>query len=1245
MSTYKSIRTHWWSTLLVLMYLVATLLPASATAVSAQATNCPEQSIQSATVADFVVPAANQQVEVPKETVNKAAIIAYWNMDLGSSLLDVPHIVLNSFLLYSDLQEGTDRLNEFRDRYTAALNARSNVSHAMGKIGYDDIVHTMLNVALDMPELAPHVPNVWKKLSEYDYTQFYQDPKNRVASSAYRYTLNDGAVKLAESLLIEIYDCAQENPEVAEAFDELHQEKYNVSIRDSARTVFDRNPNLPFMAEINAKLGDDGTLSISLDQLKELSQTEFDKLHITLDQMQETLVEIDEQQDVIIDYLKDQELKAKWQELAKKKAEEYQFKLDAIKSSISLLSTLVGYINPRSAKEISVLGNATLQMGVAVNGWIKATAGLNSLDKVTSMSTMAMTGNVLGALMNIVSLFGNGQPTPEQMILEEIGKLRQQVNQLRTEMHDRFDRIDVGLNAIYTTMYDRFNQIDIQLGKINGNILEVQQSLVGLDLKLSRIERNNFEFINALGRRPLLEAINGGLGYGQRTGELMPYQPEFVNFENQLQSWGTVHAFDPINAGPTQRNYSDAQLLAELSTYPLDANINYINGWMAAHGLPAITNKPLPSPRDWLFASRAYTQLGLEWPQHMKRIDPQRQAELHEIGVDLETAMHNLSTLASATGPQGNSLLFSTVITQYENKLDALDQSIQVMESAFVDEVRVNRLGRAEPFLLHGGPHQVVAYRPAEMAAATCGDPQGYGTYPLPSNFERRLPSFNLYNLADYLKLGKLAVCLSDEWLNPVEYCYPPDPERPNEPPVCYTLAQHKSILTTYFDGFPIMSQTIVEDGETVPEYGADRWTRDTWLLGSGDYKAKFEAHSLIDQPSPEVAAQRATFLKTTTAKLETTFAGYQKELYGRILNELTTGSLQPLSVEAAGSKMLLNSLVTLGLSRAVGSDEFLYAMLFGNQQLVDDSQIAQSYSLSLTQPITGVNLMVNPRLLIEQEADERSAAFAGLIDKYLDAITAKTYVEAPDYIVNTRRALNLTVRIVQLEPAGASNQTISFNPLLDKLLGDPPFSVNATATSGLPVSFASLTSAICTVSGNTVTLIATGTCMLQATQAGNASFKPARPVTQSFAVKSTEKSDQSITFAKPADSKVTDLPFTLNASASSGLMVSFTSNSPDICMVSGDTVTLLATGTCSITATQDGNGTINPATPVVQSFTVSPQIGGSGGEQEVYLPSIDRYFDSYIRESLLSWCVAPASALVVRGCRCYASVANICWL
>lgn len=60
---------------------------------------------------------------------------------------------------------------------------------------------------------------------------------------------------------------------------------------------------------------------------------------------------------------------------------------------------------------------------------------------------------------------------------------------------------------------------------------------------------------------------------------------------------------------------------------------------------------------------------------------------------------------------------------------------------------------------------------------------------------------------------------------------------------------------------------------------------------------------------------------------------------------------------------------------------------------------------------------------------------------------------------------------------------------------------VTATASSGLAVSFNSQTTPVCKVSGATVTVIAVGTCTIQATRAGNADYTAAPPADQSFRV------------------------------------------------------------------------------------------------------------------------------------------------
>src|SRR6185436_10789686 len=87
----------------------------------------------------------------------------------------------------------------------------------------------------------------------------------------------------------------------------------------------------------------------------------------------------------------------------------------------------------------------------------------------------------------------------------------------------------------------------------------------------------------------------------------------------------------------------------------------------------------------------------------------------------------------------------------------------------------------------------------------------------------------------------------------------------------------------------------------------------------------------------------------------------------------------------------------------------------------------------------------------------------------------------------------------------GKANQTITFGALANKNVGDPDFSVNATATSGLRVSFAA--SGQCTVNTNTVHITGAGTCTITASQVGDSNFNPAPDVQQSFTIVSSANS------------------------------------------------------------------------------------------------------------------------------------------
>ena len=176
---------------------------------------------------------------------------------------------------------------------------------------------------------------------------------------------------------------------------------------------------------------------------------------------------------------------------------------------------------------------------------------------------------------------------------------------------------------------------------------------------------------------------------------------------------------------------------------------------------------------------------------------------------------------------------------------------------------------------------------------------------------------------------------------------------------------------------------------------------------------------------------------------------------------------------------------------------------------------------------------------------------------------------------------------------AAVAMQTLTFSAApTGVVVGSTPTvtATSASPNSGNPIVYSSTTPSICTVNSSTgvVTAIAVGTCIIAANQAGNASYAAAAQVTQSFAV---GLAAQTITVVPPPSSVLAGTSVALSGSSSAGLPVSYTSQTPLVCSVSGSTVTTLAAGTCIIAANQSGNSSTAAAPQVTVQFTVAAAV------------------------------------------------------
>ena len=181
------------------------------------------------------------------------------------------------------------------------------------------------------------------------------------------------------------------------------------------------------------------------------------------------------------------------------------------------------------------------------------------------------------------------------------------------------------------------------------------------------------------------------------------------------------------------------------------------------------------------------------------------------------------------------------------------------------------------------------------------------------------------------------------------------------------------------------------------------------------------------------------------------------------------------------------------------------------------------------------------------------------------------------------------------------ASQIITFPVIPAKTLLDPSFTVTATSSSGLIVNFSYASpggSCIVVDQGNSSALVVLpgvlGSCAITATQAGNLNYAAAS-VVHTFNI---TKAPQTITFGALPNRTSGDAPFTVNATSTSSLPVTFTASGN--CTISGNRVTLTGAGSCTITAHQAGDATYAVAPDVPQTFTIS-------SFSRVFLPMMGR--------------------------------------
>lgn len=572
---------------------------------------------------------------------------------------------------------------------------------------------------------------------------------------------------------------------------------------------------------------------------------------------------------------------------------------------------------------------------------IEVGKAIEKLDEVTFDQVVLGAGvglnlALIAAVIAFAGLLGKSKP-PTTVILEQLKEIRKQLVDLRNEMHVRFDRIEKRLNTMYLGLLDRLDEMDFDLGQIEGNLDELQVSLYDLHAELQRLATDVHAFLEADGRRPLIEAVNGFLGFRERTGTELSLD-DFREAENLFFSWGNDHAKDVLQAGPVDRAFSDDAIADEVTRFPLATNINYLREFPAERlGRPPLSAARLANPFDWIVAGEAYAQLHEESPA--RAVAASRVLALVGIG---EVLSASLSRIADAD-------LFAALAQQYTEAFNELQAAIADLELEFRSDPDTG----LQLIDLFGGIDQVPNTHPLDARwtdLPRCGGgPLGGGntSAPLPPSirdfdYAALRPALIAHNLAASAVpgvaagLARMATCVSARWVFQDATTGPGPNVR-----VTYRLSFSANLN---YGGTLLLRHDYTTDHQLQALVA-----KSVWESVGFDPDSRKDPHSVL-MDGPTLWARLDTFPVTRTvndpllasiaALVAAKLVLLQRAFYAEVSRRMVRAGdrIQRTGNVLNGVRLLWRALVTAGLPLSTEANETLHSLLFGADAILAGS-------------------------------------------------------------------------------------------------------------------------------------------------------------------------------------------------------------------------------------------------------------------------------------------------------------------
>lgn len=317
------------------------------------------------------------------------------------------------------------------------------------------------------------------------------------------------------------------------------------------------------------------------------------------------------------------------------------------------------------------------------------------------------TANLVSGVLGLADLLGDGPPSVDQQIFDQITALRQQVEDLRVQMNARFDIVDAKLDVIYDTMIAAFGLLQDGINTLLADIASVRSSL-------DRIEAALFGFAQNLLLVDLTAQTDAVLDYRAKTGFDLAYadqSPSFTGGASGLTTFATFTAQTSAFAGPDNNQPMSLTLDNAADLLSGDAVVSRLlndfrrvpPGLVTTDGTPVvgpIVSGRVAAPAPWSQAAAAYAQLSRESPWYFAYMLRNQQdapggnpAQIDQIIGQGE----RIALLASAT--RGREDLFNALLQRASDGMVGAQAAIDdLIDQELTDRGFMNSNARIDPW-------------------------------------------------------------------------------------------------------------------------------------------------------------------------------------------------------------------------------------------------------------------------------------------------------------------------------------------------------------------------------------------------------------------------------------------------------------------------------------------------------------------------------------------------------------------